>query len=505
MANDFQKDDPSHLTLRQRLRFLAKDSILYGGAAAFSKAFSLITFPLLARYFSVEDFGLIDFFTIIAGLLAIFFVFGQDSAVARFFYEYKNRESRCQLISQSLVLQMGFVVLMLPLLWFISGQLANRLSNAPESELLLKIILLQVPFLLLINFSQNLLKWTFTRSRFLIISLGSVIFNVLLLLIAILVFKIGVVGVFLVSLAVKTFFGLLGLFFVKNWIVLPKGFAFLQKLLPFAIPYGVICCIGAFVPVLERSLVNSLLGEYDLGLYAAGTKIAMLVALVSQAFQMAWGPFSLAIYKEPDTAHTYNWVLKSFALGICVAVLFLAAIARPAILLFASDRYMESAIVVFPLAMGLAIQATSGITGIGISLSRKSYLSLYSYVIFLAVTAISIYFLATVYGLLGVALGVMIGHIARALSASWLAQCAYPLSWPFGPVLTFITGTIAIGLFGTWAGMEISSFAGSAIYTFGAMALPVAGWFLLFNTTERHILKSNMLAVRFYFAFRCKK
>ena len=304
MANNFHTADPSHLTLRHRLRFLAKDSILYGGAAAFSRVFSLITFPLLARYFSVEDFGLIDFFTVIAGLLTTFFVFGQDSAVARFFYEYKDKESRSQLISQSLVLQTGCAVLILPFLWFISGQFASRLNNAPESALLLKIVLLQVPFLVLINFSQNLLKWTFTRTRFLIISLGSVIFNVILLLIAFLFFKIDVAGVFLVSLGVKIFFGLLGLFFVKNWIVLPKGFAFLQKLLPYAIPYGVICCIGAFVPVLERSLVNSLLGEHDLGIYAAGTKIAMLLTLVTQAFQMAWGPFSLAIYKEPDAART---------------------------------------------------------------------------------------------------------------------------------------------------------------------------------------------------------
>ena len=491
MANNFHTADPSHLTLRHRLRFLAKDSILYGGAAAFSRVFSLITFPLLARYFSVEDFGLIDFFTVIAGLLTIFFVFGQDSAVARFFYEYKNKESRSQLISQSLVLQISCVVLTLPLLWFILGQLASKLNNAPESALLLKIVLFQVPFLVLINFSQNLLKWTFTRTRFLIISLGSVIFNVILLLIAILVFKIDVAGVFLVSLVTKIFFSLLGLFFIKNWIVLPNGFAFLQKLLPYAIPYGVICCIGAFVPVLERSLVNSLLGEHDLGIYAAGTKIAMLLALVTQAFQMAWGPFSLAIYKEPNAAQTYNWVLKSFTLGICMAVLFLAAIARPAILLFASDRYMESAIIVFPLAMGLAIQTTSGITEIGIGLSRKSYLSLYSYVVFLAVIAISIYFLATVYGLLGVALGVMTGHIVRALIASCLAQYAYPLSWPFGQVLRFIIGTIAIGLFGTWAGMEISSYAGSVIYTFGVIVLPVTGWFLLFNQNERERIRAE--------------
>lgn len=33
-------DDPGSLSLRQRLRFLAKDLVLYGGTAAFNLAFA---------------------------------------------------------------------------------------------------------------------------------------------------------------------------------------------------------------------------------------------------------------------------------------------------------------------------------------------------------------------------------------------------------------------------------------------------------------------------------
>jgi O-antigen/teichoic acid export membrane protein len=41
---------------------LFKDTFLYGGAAAFNKALSLITFPILARYFSVSEFGALDYY-----------------------------------------------------------------------------------------------------------------------------------------------------------------------------------------------------------------------------------------------------------------------------------------------------------------------------------------------------------------------------------------------------------------------------------------------------------
>jgi len=41
--------DPKSLTNRNRLRFLAKDTFLYGGAQALSLAIGFITLPVAAR------------------------------------------------------------------------------------------------------------------------------------------------------------------------------------------------------------------------------------------------------------------------------------------------------------------------------------------------------------------------------------------------------------------------------------------------------------------------
>ena len=63
---------PNNLSLKGRLGFLAKDSVLYGGAAALNKVFSLSTFPLLARHFSVAEYGLVDMFMVFASFITIF-------------------------------------------------------------------------------------------------------------------------------------------------------------------------------------------------------------------------------------------------------------------------------------------------------------------------------------------------------------------------------------------------------------------------------------------------
>ncbi|WP_369406376.1 lipopolysaccharide biosynthesis protein, partial [Curvibacter delicatus] len=164
--------------------------------------------------------------------------------------------------------------------------------------------------------------------------------------------------------------------------LVPMSF-YLRELIPFAVPLGVICAAGAFTPALERSMTERLLGAEQLGLYSAGSKVAMLLALIVGSFQTAWGPFSTSIYKEVNAAETYNLVLKLYCFLICFAVMVLDLVSPSLIQLLASYRYSEAAVVVFPLAAAAAVQSVSWITEIGISFSKRSSLSLYSHTIYI--------------------------------------------------------------------------------------------------------------------------
>jgi O-antigen/teichoic acid export membrane protein len=351
--------------------------------------------------------------------------------------------------------------------------------------LFFKIVLLQLPFLLLINFSQNLLKWTFTRARFLTMSLGFTVVHAIILIIAVLVFDVGIAGVLFVSLSTIVVFGALGLFFVSKWLARPKDFQCFRKMLPFAIPYGILSVVGALSPTLERTLTDALLGTESLGHYTVATKIAMLIGLLTSAFHSAWGPFSLSLYKQTDAKHTFDWVFKLFAFGVSLAVLILALLVQPLILTLATERYLGAMIVVFPLAMGLAIQATSSITEIGIGFSKRSHLSLYAYAIAIVVTLSGILLLTPIFGLYGVGLGVLLGHIVKAVVASWLAQKAYPLPWHYTPVVMIMSVTLISGLIATWLGQLYGNAANNWSLVVGLFTVMVLGWTHLLNQSER--------------------
>jgi len=476
--------DPSGLSHAGRLKFLARDSVVYGGAAAISRAFALITFPLLAQHFSVADYGIIDLFSIVGNFIALLVVFGQDSAIARYFYEDSDPAYRRRIVGQSLLIQAAFALVLLPVLHLFSGAIARQLHDTALGPQLMGLVLLQAPLMVVTNFSINLLKWTFQRTKFLILSLGYVVMNLLLLAPAILFFDLDIVGVFLVALTCQAVFALLGLYFVREWLSWPTRLDDLKPLLVFALPMGVIAGLSAFVPVIERTLVNGLVGESELGIYAVAMRVAGLLTLFIQAFQMAWGPFSLAIHKQADAGRTYSLVLTGFSTMVMVMVLGLSAIAQPLIDLLASNRYAGAGVLVFPLAMGLAVQGIGWITEIGISLAKKSYLHLFSYAAYVAASLTAILLLERVFGLIGIAFGVLVGQVVKTTITTWMAQRAHPLGWPLlGPALVVALGTLLGLLAAAAAGMGL--WLGLGAHAAAMVVVLGLAWLLLLDTGQR--------------------
>jgi O-antigen/teichoic acid export membrane protein len=495
-------NSPISLGLGGRLKFLARDAFLYGGASAISRALGLITFPILARHFSVAEYGVLDFFFVLASLLTIFAVFGQDSAVGRFFYDTEDRETRRQIVSQSFGLQLAWCCAFVGFAWILSDKLTGALISAPQSDQLLRIVLLQVPFALIVNFAVNLLKWSFDRKRFLIMSLGSALTQATLMVGALLVFDADIMGVLLVSLLTSVLFAGLGLYFVRDWFTSPWRLDHAGGLLKFAAPFGVICIIGVLSPTLERSLIDQTLRPEDLGLYAAAIKIAALLGLGISAFQTAWGPFSIALHRAADAEKTYNLVLRCFTLLVLPSVFILGAASYPLLIVLASPAYAAASAIVLPLALGLAVQAISWIVEIGISISKKSYLQLPAFLAALLITLLGILWLAPQLGLTGVAIAVLAGHAIRAVICAALAQRVYPIPWVYLPVLTMILIASALSL-----GVLLSGGAGpvpmAIAQAVAAVIILVSGPFILLSADERrhfvmqlHGMKKRIFSAR---------
>ena len=170
---------------------------------------------------------------------------------------------------------------------------------------------------------------------------------------------------------------------------------------------------------------------------------------------------------------------------MCAFALILTLLAEPLICALATARYSGAVCAVFPLVMGLAIQAISWITEIGIGISKRSYLNLYSHTTFIVSTLVGIGLLAPTFGILGVGLGVLLGQAAKTLIASWLAQRAYPLPWHYTTVIGLVTSTLLSGLASTWLGHLFGPLVYHIGLIVGLFIILLLGWSVLLDETER--------------------
>lgn len=466
-----------------RLGFLARDTFLYGGAAALNALFGLVTFPILARHFDVAEYGLVDLLSAFSAALAVLVVLGQDSAVARFYYGVPDAAARRRVVSESAYLQLGMLLIVLAIAFSNVGLLLGWLGLKAEDAKLVAIVLLTAPVQLATNFALNLLKWTFERTRFMLLAVGSVAARMVAICVAVLFSDLSVVDLFLLTLLVQTVFAVYGLAAVRRHLQLVVDGRYLLPLLRYGVPLGVIGVAAAVMPALERAAISAVAGAEQLGIYAAGAKVALLLALMVQAFQTAWGPFSLALHEQDDSQTTFDLVLRAFSFVLISGALALHLLSDQLIALLASSRYAGAGSVVFMLALALAVQGIGWILELGVTIAKRTHLFVLSYAAGLAVLASLVWPMVERFGIRGAAAVVLLAQVARTAVSAVLAQRAWPRSWSYGR--TAVAGALALV---TWAAVEAwcdSCHTSTWLHVLVYGAIVVALGFVLFSARER--------------------
>lgn len=433
--------------LLKEIKFLAKDSFVYGGANAVSKIFSIILFPLLARHLGPEEFGIYDYFMVLISYITVLFVFGQDSAIARFVFEFEKSADKSNIISLSLAIQLLGVIIAVPVAYVNVDKIVSLLKfQNSEVVFYIKLTLIQVPLLICMNFAQNLLKWTFQRNKFLILTLGYAALNSIILITSINSIDIKLRDVLIINFICNLIFTVIGIYYIKSWLVIPRRIIYIKQLMNYAVPFGVVCAVSGLMPTIERTLILNVLGPEHLSQYAVAYKIAMLLSLLIVSFQTAWGPFSLNYYKNENAQKLFNIILKLFTLIMSVVLLTMVAFQAIAIKIFAGSAFNNASTLIFPLGLGIAIVAISSIVEIGIDISKKTYLHLYSYIVEVIITTMGIFLFAKEYGIYAVVLSNLLGKITKSSISIYFSNKVYRSNWDIAKNLclilyTFIAGT----------------------------------------------------------------
>ena len=306
--------------MRDKLRQLTKDTVLYGLSTIVGRFLNFLLIPLYTHFFQPSDYGVLSILYSFIALLNIFFLFGMDSGYLKF--AGSESPDLKQTILKTALTPVFFIDgLLILFLLVCQPQLSSMLSIPAEFQhlwyyvagILLLDSLSALPYI-----SLRLQK---KALRFSVIRISNIVLNIVINIILILFFKMGIESVFISNLAAS---------FLTFAILIPELFEFrfghfdkalLKRLLTFGLPYLPAGIASMFMQVIDRPIVERLKGFKVLGIYQANYRLGIFMMLYVSMFQYAWQPFFLENAKEENSKEIFAKVFTYFsAVGAIVLV-----------------------------------------------------------------------------------------------------------------------------------------------------------------------------------------
>jgi O-antigen/teichoic acid export membrane protein len=465
-------DPVARSPVREALRHLTGESLIYGLGQVSGRAVNLLLVPVLTRAHTPQAYGVADLVLAYSQTALLVLVFGMDSALARHFYDEPDRQARIRMASSSLAFRIVTGTVVALLLGLVVIPLAAPLLAGEAYRKYLTIGAITLPFTLLTLFANDVLRVTFQAKKFVALNFVQTVSVLVLSLYLVIQRDLGVVGVLYGKLGGDAITALLGLVLCRHSIGWRFDGATLRRMLVYGFPlvpaslaYGVITAADRFALQRTRPLD-------EVGVYAVGMKFFALVTMGVAAFQLAFGPFAFARAKDPEAPRLFARVFLLYTAVACLGALLASAFAPELVRILAPSSYAGAAAPALWLTFAAVMQGAYTVGGLGIALSRRTVLVGWAAAGAALVAVAANALLTPPLGPVGAAMATFAAHAASAVIATLTAQRVHPLPHRGGRLVTMVAIALALALaLQRWAP---DGFAGVAVRLVVAAGYAVA-------------------------------
>ena len=311
------------------LKSLAKDTAIYGLSSIVGRFLNYLLVPLYTTKLSAESggYGIITNLYAYTALLMVILTFGMETSFFRF--ANKEKEKPMEVYSTALILVGGVGLFYLLMLGLFHQPLACALGYSEHPEYMLMIFACVafdafqcIPFAYL-RFQKRPVRFAMLKLLFIVVN---IILNILFFVVlpAFKMITIDVGYTFAINLFCSFF---LTFFFYKEL----KGFPYVfdrnlaKRMLGYAWPILILGIAGILNQTADKIIYPLVKpthqGQVELGIYGACVKIAMIMAMITQAFRYAYEPFVFGKSKEKNSKALYADAMKYFIIFTLLAFL----------------------------------------------------------------------------------------------------------------------------------------------------------------------------------------
>jgi O-antigen/teichoic acid export membrane protein len=410
------------VNIREIIARLTSQSIVYGLGQAGGRLIQLILVPILTRVFRPAEYGAIELVMLIFAIVSLLAVSGMDAALARFFYEQPDRQSRRVMATTSAMhrlLTSGFLGAILILF---APQISLLVLGSPDYAKYVRIIGVTLPFSGLYLFANEALRVTFQPWKYIVLNAFEMTTVGALTIYFVVVRDFSVSGVLYARLIADVAAAGLALVLLRHTLTRRGSWSYLRTMVRYGAPLIPVALTYSVLTYADRQVLLHLGSLADVGVYSVAVKLAAPVMLAITAFNLAWGPMAFSNAADPNAGRLYSWVLSLYTAAGSTLALAVALFAPEILSVFVPEAYRGAAAAGGLLAFGAVAHGAYYIAALGVNLETKNEWLMVTTGAAAAVTlALAILFVRP-FGGTGVAAATLIGFAFSTFSLYLVSQ-----------------------------------------------------------------------------------
>ena len=455
------------------LKSLAKDTAIYGLSSIVGRFLNYLLVPLYTHYMPKDsgDYGISTNVYAYTALILVLLTFGMETTLFRFANAKPTANSHSwpdTVFSTAFVIVGSLTALFLALLFGFITPISGALGYAdhPDYLLMMGVVVAMdaiqaLPFSYL-RFQKRPIRFASLKLLFIVLNIG------LNLLYFVVLGKTSVFYVFFINLLCTGFIMLL---FVPGFFHIHWHFdgQLLRRMLSYSWPILILGVAGILNQVADKIVFplvypDQAQANVQLGIYGSCVKIAMIMAMITQAFRYAYEPIVFAKSKDADKAEYYASAMKYFLIFTLLA--FLCVVGWMPLLKHIIGADYREGLGVVPIVMAAEIMM-----GVYFNLSfwyklidKTIYGAWFSMIGCVVLFAVNIIFIPH-YGYWACAWGGVAGYGTAMVLSYIVGQKKNPIPYPMRDILVYVGLTLVFFVGMTIISRRLSSWPALALNT----------------------------------------
>lgn len=410
---------------------ILKESSIYTFTNLLNSASGFLILPIMTRYLTPEDYGIVTTFQIIRSFGVLFVGMGTIDAIIRAFYDKGKDNSEFKAYMSNAIIVIVSLFICITILMFTFSRVIEKFFPFPAIWLLL------VPIVSIANVLSNVvLKLWIVKHKavqYAAFNISQTFSEMLLSVIFVVLFGLAWKGRLLGITITESIVLLIGIIFIGRGHSLTRSFNYssIKKILNYGIPVFSHSLGFWAIGSIDRFFLSNMVGLSATGIYSSGSSISSIVGFLAGSFGMAWMP----VFYEKLSSPTYENKVKIvkftylyyFAFSLLGILLIL--IAPYLVRTMLGESFYGSIQFLSWLVPGYVFLAMYRMVCGYIFYSKKTYIMMRITLTCAVINLILNYVLININGAIGAAQAVFFTYMVSFFLTWWFGQKLFPMPW----------------------------------------------------------------------------